>query len=249
MVGNRDKRRNRPWLPPQHSTAHPSIWGGKDVEAGGCWMAVNAQGTMAALTNHNQAKVTLDARPKSRGLLVLNVLRQGSLAKGLTWLANQRILSYNPFHLILGNADELWRISSEAPTPTPLKAGQLWAMSNGSLHQAPLPKVVYAQTFGQQGAQLAPQGWWQALQQFLCQANPLVADAGHHAPPNAQVYVTGEGYGTVCSTLMAAGGALGTRFDFASAAQMDEARKTQQHSQHWKNPYYAALPRHFIQPA
>ncbi len=246
MAGNRDEQRKRPWLPPHRVVSSPDVWGGKDLEAGGCWMAMNSSGTMAALTNHHQAKGTLEKNPLSRGHIVLDVLRQGTLKQGLKWLARQPVQRYRPFHLALGNAHELWCFSTENPISIALEAGRLWAMSNGGFGELPWPKVTCAQAFGQQAATLAPNAWWQALQQFLCQVNPLVVDGGSGMDSMQQVYVTGPTYGTVCSTLMTHASALGTRCAFAPSTAMDTARQRWQQRGQWQSPYQETLPSTFI---
>jgi len=73
IVGaNREEDYSRPGDLPQLHT-NPALWiGGVDPRAGGTWFGINAHGVLIAVTNRR--KTDLPAEPRSRGLLVRELL-------------------------------------------------------------------------------------------------------------------------------------------------------------------------------
>src|SRR3989304_1370559 len=80
IVGmNRDEERTRPSWPPQLIEGTPKIVAPRDARAGGTWIGMNEQGLITALSNR-RGKISETA--KSRGLLILEVLRQPTPGAG-----------------------------------------------------------------------------------------------------------------------------------------------------------------------
>ena len=113
---------------------------GRDQEAGGTWLGVNADGRFAALTNIRDPHQP-PAR-KSRGELVARFL-SGSLPID-DYLAdvNGRSIEYAGFNLLVGTRDELWHYNANDTEATRLKAG-VYGLSNAGL-DTPWPKLVKA---------------------------------------------------------------------------------------------------------
>ena len=79
LAANRDEYLDRPtaplaWWP------NTSIVGGRDLRAGGSWMAVSRGGRFAAVTNFRLGNAVVDPNAKSRGHLVLHVLNGVSVS-------------------------------------------------------------------------------------------------------------------------------------------------------------------------
>jgi uncharacterized protein with NRDE domain len=99
LAANRDELLERASLPPHLlREGPPVVAGGRDVLAGGTWMAVREDGTVAAVTNRrSQAR---DPSRRSRGELPLMLLDTpddagaGALLRGLDPTA------YNPFNAL-----------------------------------------------------------------------------------------------------------------------------------------------------
>ena len=52
LAGNRDEFYNRKTAPANFWTDHRHILGGRDLEAGGTWLAMTKQGKIAMVTNY-----------------------------------------------------------------------------------------------------------------------------------------------------------------------------------------------------
>ena len=106
LGANRDEHYDRPGLPPQAIT--PQVWGGVDPRAGGTWLAVNAHGRVAAVTNR-QHDAPQDPTARSRGLLCLDMLTTPDGAGLVDVLGDTvRARAYNPFNLLVADATAAW---------------------------------------------------------------------------------------------------------------------------------------------
>lgn len=89
----------------------------RDLLAGGTWIGVSARGLFAAVTNvHVGSGGFPDPRRRSRGELVGKALEHGSAAEAAAALSAGDAAAYNPFHLVVADADGafLWRYGGEA---------------------------------------------------------------------------------------------------------------------------------------
>ncbi|MDF0533445.1 NRDE family protein [Shewanella sp. A32] len=151
LCANRDEYHHRPsqaahfWPPQQQLLA------GKDLSAGGSWLGVNRQGTLAAITNIRAPHLLRD-NCRSRGELVIRALSQSVSPQ---WL-QQHQQDYNPFNLLYGDADHLYCYNSLGENLQPLTPG-FHAISNGALDDI-WPKMARGT---------------QALQQKIAGAAPL----------------------------------------------------------------------------
>lgn len=111
----------------------PWLLGGRDLAAGGTWLALSAQGRFGALTNvRDPARQRPDAA--SRGHLVTRWLDGGEVPRASTT---------NPFNLVGGDlaSGAWWWTNDRRPQPTPIARG-VHALSNGAFGE-PWPKVRY----------------------------------------------------------------------------------------------------------
>lgn len=138
LAANRDEFYARP-TEAMHRWATPAILAGRDAQAGGTWLGLNAERRFAALTNvreGGQAKTGA----RSRGLLVSDYL-QSALAPE-SFLAGLDGAAYEGFNLLtglLGPEPELFWTDNRGGEPHRLKAG-LHGLSNAGL-DTPWPKV------------------------------------------------------------------------------------------------------------
>jgi hypothetical protein len=98
---NRDEFYARPASGPQ--ILAPGIAGGRDLTAGGTWMAATPHGSFAALTNHHTG-VAADRSLRSRGEIVVSTLAAGDLAAATAYVSALDPRAYNPFNLLFGDA-------------------------------------------------------------------------------------------------------------------------------------------------
>ena len=125
----------------------PHIAGGRDLEQGGTWMAVNRSGKFAAITNYRENKNKVDAY-RSRGLLITDYLEGDISDEAFSIHLTQQKHQYDGFNLIYGQLpDKLFYFSNRsADGPTRLASGY-YALSNHLL-DTPWPKIVHGkQTF------------------------------------------------------------------------------------------------------
>ena len=65
VAANRDEFYDRPTASAAFWTDHPRILGGRDLRAGGTWLAIDRAGRFAAVTNYRQGEREA-AAPRSR---------------------------------------------------------------------------------------------------------------------------------------------------------------------------------------
>jgi uncharacterized protein with NRDE domain len=213
VAANRDEFFNRPaarlawWTP---DAGGPAILGGRDLEAGGTWLGLNAQGRLAMLTNVRDPS-RIDPEAPSRGQIVPQWL-SGTEPTDRFWMRTA-MSGYNGFNLIAADfkRGECFWASSHSAHPVRLDRGT-YGVSNASL-DTPWPKTRTLK---------------QRLRLALDEADSLEALAGHlfsalgdrQTAADADLPATGvpieleralsaafirtpeRQYGTRCSTLM-----------------------------------------------
>ena len=107
VAANRDEFLARPSSPPVVHGEHPRIVGGRDVEKGGTWLAVRPDGFFCGLTNR-RPETAPDPRARSRGEVVLQVLRAEDPAAAARFVAGLDARLYNGFNLLFGTATALY---------------------------------------------------------------------------------------------------------------------------------------------
>lgn len=135
IAANRDEFFDRPaaaldWW--RSSDATPWLLGGRDLSAGGTWLALAETGRIGALTNvRDRSRQRSDAA--SRGTLVTRWLDAGELPPSPS--------PTNPFNLIGGDlqSGRWWWSSDRHAEPVPIAPG-VHALSNGAFDE-PWPKV------------------------------------------------------------------------------------------------------------
>lgn len=137
LAANRDEFHRRPSAPMQWWDDATDVLGGRDLEAGGSWLAVARRGRFATVTNYRERQQAQDGW-FSRGELVTRFAtgteRAADYAKGITGA------SYAGFSLLTCDGDELWYVSNRGDPPVSLPPG-VYGLSNASL-DTPWPKVV-----------------------------------------------------------------------------------------------------------
>lgn len=151
VAANRDELFARP-AEPVHEL-EPHIVGGRDVLAGGTWLATNASGVVAAITNQPLAtrdktkpQGSRDPSKHSRGELPLALARYSTAADAVRAFARERSpRDYNPCALLVADRDSAFYIGmqeGDVPFVRELAAG-LHILENRPL-DAPSPKADHA---------------------------------------------------------------------------------------------------------
>ena len=127
VAANRDELYARPAKPAEVICRDPVAVGGLDLEAGGTWMAVSADGVLVALTNH---RPTISSDPggppgeprappslvgetpappglRSRGEIVMTAIAKRTPDRIRQYIERIDPAAYNPFNLVFGDAGGL----------------------------------------------------------------------------------------------------------------------------------------------
>ena len=138
IAANRDEFYNRPTRQAHYWEDHPQILGGRDLEKGGTWMAIDIQGRVAAVTNYREPS---DKRGNlsSRGFLVTDFLFGKANPEKYLSALSTRVRDYDGFNLFAGDTSSLYIYGSYRDRPVLLEEG-IHGISNGDLDY-PWPKV------------------------------------------------------------------------------------------------------------
>jgi uncharacterized protein with NRDE domain len=211
VAANRDEFYARPTLPLTQWPEALHVHAGRDLEAGGTWLGVGANGRFAALTN-----IRDPLRPmgrKSRGELVARFLAGDMPIDDYLSDVVARSQEYGGFNLLVGNTHELWHFNARETEAVMLPPG-VYGVSNAGL-DTPWPKLLKART---------------ALSEVLDDPQPqallaLLSDS--QTAPLADLPDTGVGLTTetLLSSVFIASQSYGTRASTALIVQADGARQ------------------------
>lgn len=190
IAANRDELYARPTRPAHRWDDDPRIYGGRDLQAGGSWLAARGGGRFAAVTNVRG--VGREQGGPSRGLLVSEFVRGDEEPGAYAQRILDRGSEYAGFHLIVGDG-EIVHCSNGGEKVAPIEG--LFAISNAP-PGAHWPKVDIARDY------LA-----KAIDRFE-DADELADDlleflsTSRGAPIDGEVFVTSSAYGTRSSTVI-----------------------------------------------
>lgn len=137
LLGNRDEFHSRPTREAHWWPDYPDIFGGRDLQAAGTWLALHRSGRFATVTNFRDAEAP-SAKLRSRGHLVGDFLKRDE--RPLEYLNNIDGSAYGGFNLLLGDGDTLAWLSNRDGEPRALGPG-IYGLSNALL-DSPWHKVV-----------------------------------------------------------------------------------------------------------
>jgi len=117
VAANRDERYDRPAAAVQLLRSDsPRTLGGRDLLAGGTWLAVNELGVVAGLTNLPAS--TRDPTKRSRGEIPLRLTSAGSAAEGAASFASSVMAEdYNPCWVLVGDRARLFSVEVTGAGP------------------------------------------------------------------------------------------------------------------------------------
>ena len=137
LAANRDEFYDRPTAPAEFWPSTPGILGGRDLAAGGSWLAVNRQGKLAAVTNFRDGRPQSASR--SRGHLVREYLRSTLSGEEQLQCLEPVQNEYGGFNLLLLDPEGLYYASNRAQQQAAVEPG-IHGLSNHLLDTA-WPKV------------------------------------------------------------------------------------------------------------
>ncbi|MBU6270991.1 MAG: NRDE family protein [Betaproteobacteria bacterium] len=227
LAGNRDEFLHRATAPLGWWPAQAGLIGGRDLEAGGTWLAMHPEGRIAALTNLREARsgpavgaITPASQPSRGGLPVSFLTQSDSPARHAERLARGEmgdLQTYRGFNLLMidlrpGEPAAVC-LSNRQPVPACPPAG-VHGLSNGAF-DAPWPKLLslkraISAALGD-GSPDGPEP--RALESRLFAALAETAPAADAELPDTGVglarermlgapFVRSADYGTRCSTVL-----------------------------------------------
>lgn len=138
LIANRDEFYPRPSTTMAPWPDAPQIIGGRDLEAGGSWLASHEDGRFAAVTNHRDGRNKQPAE-LSRGKLIRDYLTGSDSALVFCQQLQPDLSRYGGFNLLLGDRHGLYYQSNRGGDFRPLTPG-LYGLSNALL-DSPWPKT------------------------------------------------------------------------------------------------------------
>lgn len=203
LLANRDEFHARASTPADFWPGPADIFGGRDLVAGGSWLALNRNSRYAAVTNVRTGQQT--SAPRSRGALVADFVG-GTAAAGeyAAQVAGARG-EFGPFNLVIGDTTHAVFVSSIDGMPRVLAPG-VHAFSNGSRHDE-WPKMRRLRDGFSTALRDGPPADADLLDLLLDTQQPQdteLPDTGVGLPLErmlAPIFIRGETYGTRASTL------------------------------------------------
>lgn len=219
VAANRDEFHDRPAAPLGRWPQPPHLLGGRDLRAGGAWLALDRSRRFGVVTNYRDLQRPAPDAP-SRGELIPDYLAQaGDPGEFLSALA-PRADRYSGFNLLLADRRELWYASNRgSPFARPLSPG-VYGLSNHLL-DTPWPKLERVRRAFAEALRAPDAPQVDTLMTLLQDREPAGADESlprTGLPPEwervlSAPFVRHADYGTRCSTVVLcdADGALTVR--------------------------------------
>lgn len=200
VAANRDERHARPALAASWWGGEPRIFGGRDLTAGGTWLAVDEFGRFGAVTNFHDAAYRPGDNTRSRGSLVPAFLGDSLDAAAFARQLESSPLEFGPYNLLLFDGDRL-QYSSNRGAATALGAG-VHVLSNTRL-DATWPKITAARTGLSHALELDEP--LEALLDLLAPDPSSGSSPGGRSPHEGyqdMLFIRDGEFGTRCSTVV-----------------------------------------------
>ena len=205
IAANRDEFLDREATAPTLLSATPRVVGGRDLRAGGTWLAISQHGTVAGILNRRTEAAPL-ASKRSRGELPMLALATGSAARAATIVQALDGDRYNAFNLLVADRHEAWVAQNHADgiRLTVLDRG-LHLVSNLDVNDPTCPKIARSHTrFAAAGEAFARD---RDEPRFRAALHAIVSDHTLTLDPRlpdalGAICVHAGGFGTRCSSLL-----------------------------------------------
>ncbi|MFL2583887.1 MAG: NRDE family protein [Gammaproteobacteria bacterium] len=132
LIANRDEFHNRPSKILHNWDSNPNILGGKDIEAGGTWLATSAAGRIATITNVRKSNSDVPAL-RSRGLLVTDFLETSMHIDQFNQKLIQSADNYAGYNLLTFDQSQLCCFNNVTKSVEKLAPG-IYTLSNADIH-------------------------------------------------------------------------------------------------------------------
>ncbi len=208
LAANRDEFHARPTAPLARWPGEArELAGGRDLRSGGTWLAVDAGGRLAAVTNVRDPHAAQGG--PSRGSLPLSFLRGAADVPAFVAAQSRTGKTFAPFNLLVADAEACGFVGNHPPASTVLAPG-IHGISNGA-PDAPWPKVRRLEAAVRHwlsGPADDPAPLWHALADETVAADQTLPDTGVGLELERRlspVFLRDARYGTRAGTLVAIG--------------------------------------------
>ena len=208
VAANRDEFHERPTAAMAKWPSPDDIIAGRDLRAGGTWLAMDRTRRFGIVTNFRDLQPPSPGAP-SRGNLIPNYLRNAAGAAAYLKELQPNAGGHSGFNLLLTDSTSVWYASNRADRfATPLPPG-IYGLSNEFL-DAPWPKL---QRVRRRFDPLLKQGGEVSKDElFAILADPTQAGINEKLPKTglspeweqmlSSPFIRNEDYGTRCSTVV-----------------------------------------------
>ncbi|HEX6637352.1 MAG TPA: NRDE family protein [Steroidobacteraceae bacterium] len=209
VAANRDEFHARPAAALAPWPDLPGVAGGRDLQAGGAWFAVDSRQRFGIVTNFREFGRPRRSAPSRGGLITAYLSGDHAPVDHLRTLETDAP-GYAGFNLLLADRDSLWYASNRADTFARELPPGIYGLSNEFL-DTPWPKLVRVREklvslleSGQQGAALVAQ----LLDMLADRATAPVESLPPSGLPSewarklSAPFVMDPEYGTRCSTIL-----------------------------------------------
>jgi uncharacterized protein with NRDE domain len=205
LAANRDEDHGRKALAAHFWPDTPGVYGGRDLAAGGTWLAISTRGRLAAVTNVRSAGGPRG--PISRGQLCREFLAGDEAALPYSTAILRNRAAFGAFNLLVHDGQSLYYVDHAADAPVAVARG-VHGISNAALND-PWPKVergkrALADALAGPRSRLV-----EALFAMLASREgadeALLPATGYELEVErelAPIFIASQGYGTRCSTVV-----------------------------------------------
>jgi uncharacterized protein with NRDE domain len=190
LAANREESYARGGSPLDLRRGPLSFVAGLDPAAGGTWLGINAARLIVAVTNRRKSK--LPEQPRSRGLLVKDLLAQRS-AREAAHAAARELGSgrYAGCNIICASDESLWVVHAGDWLRMRSLAPGCHFLTNGDVNDPHDERIAWAAERLRDAAPRTSEEALEALQRIAC-----------HAGPETPICLRGSERGTVAGTLL-----------------------------------------------
>jgi uncharacterized protein with NRDE domain len=174
IAANRDEAYERPTAAAAFWTDHPHVYGGRDLEMGGAWLALTTKGRVAAMTNFRDGYPKGTA-PRSRGDISGAYLTGDEAAQPYLESVAARASDYAGFCALVGDLNSMWFLSNRGNDVTRVEPG-VHGLSNHLL-DTPWPKVAQGMQALESYLKDDPATLTEQLYTMLADRSPVPPDA------------------------------------------------------------------------
>lgn len=201
LLANRDEVHARSSAPLAQWSDRPSVYAGRDLEAGGSWLGIAEQGRFAALTNIRDMSLPLGEQ--SRGALVSDYLASEQSPQAYLQDIAAKTNQYSGFNLLVGDLNSIWYLNSTQSRPLRLTPG-VYGLCNGSLDTA-WPKLVRARSLFAERLDAQDHTLFELMQDERRAEDDQLPDTGVGLSMErmlSSIFIRGESYGTRAISLL-----------------------------------------------